>query len=65
MQNINRFLVLGLIAAAAVFVTGLAAGPMNLLQQADAAQCKQNLVAVCGVCVQANVIAKAINNCDT
>jgi hypothetical protein len=65
MRNLNRFLVLGLLAAASVFMTGLVSTTI-LLQEADAAQCKQNLVAVCGVCVNANVIGQRLSQqCDT
>ena len=51
---------LGLIAAAAVFVTGFAS-TTNLLQQADAVQCNRDVVAVCGVCVNANVIGQQVS----
>jgi len=67
MQNINRFLVLGLITAAALFATGIASTVG--LQQANAAQtnCHQeeDVIGVCaGVCAQVNVIAKQNdNNC--
>jgi hypothetical protein len=67
MRNINRFLVLGLVAAAALLATGMA-GTVSL-QQANAAQtnCHQeeDVVGVCAsVCAQVNVIAKQNdNNC--
>jgi hypothetical protein len=67
MQKINRFLVLGLIAAGALLATGMAS--TVTLQQANAAQtnCHQeeDVIGVCaGVCAQVNVIAKQNdNNC--
>jgi Na+-transporting NADH:ubiquinone oxidoreductase subunit NqrC len=54
MQKINTFLVLALLAVASVFMAGLIS--TISLQQAEAARCDRNLVAVCGVCVNANVI---------
>jgi hypothetical protein len=59
MRNLNRLLVLGLIAAAAVFMTGLAS--TTSLQEADAVQCNRDVVAVCGVCVNANVIGQQVS----
>jgi hypothetical protein len=60
MRNINKFLVLGLIAAAALFTTGMASTVS--LQEAFAAQnndCHDNVVGVCAnVCANVNVIAK-------
>ena len=60
MKNINRFLVLGLIAAAALFTTGMASTVS--VQQAYAAQnnnCHDNVVGVCAnVCANVNVLAK-------
>jgi hypothetical protein len=57
MKNINRFLVLGLIAAAAVFLGGFAT--TATLQEAEAIKCdRQAGVVVCGVCVNAAVIAQ-------
>lgn len=60
MKNINRFLVLGLIAAAALFTTGMVSTVG--VQQAYAAQnndCHDNVVGVCAnVCANVNVIAK-------
>ncbi len=60
MNNINRFLVLGLIATAALFATGMASTVS--LQQAYADQrCHQEefVVGVCAnVCANVNVIAK-------
>ncbi len=61
MRNINRFLVLGLIAAAALLATGMASNVS--LQQANAAQanCHQDeaVIGVCAaVCAQVNVAAK-------
>jgi hypothetical protein len=54
MRNINRFLVLGLIAAAALFVTGTASTVS--LQQAYADQsCHQEVDGIGGIC--ANVCA--------
>jgi len=66
MRNINRFVVLGLIAAAALFTTGMASTVS--LQQAYADQtCHQEegVLGVCAnVCAQVNVIAKQNkNNC--
>ena len=66
MRNINRFLVLGLVAAAALLATGMA-GTVSL-QQAYADQtCHQEegVLGVCAnVCAQVNVIAKQNdNNC--
>jgi hypothetical protein len=67
MRNINRFLVLGLIATAALFATGMASTVS--LQEAYADQsCHQEeaVVGVCAnVCAQVNVIAKQNRNvCD-
>jgi predicted patatin/cPLA2 family phospholipase len=60
MKNINRFLVLGLIAAAALFTTGMVSTVG--VQQAYAAQnndCHDNVVGVCAnVCANVNVLAK-------
>jgi hypothetical protein len=60
MRNINKFLVLGLIAAAALFTTGIASTAS--LQEAYAAQnndCHDNVVGVCAnVCANVNVLAK-------
>ena len=60
MKNINRFLVLGLIAAAALFTTGMVSTVG--IQQAYAAQnndCHDNVVGVCAnVCANVNVLAK-------
>ena len=62
MRNINKFLALGLIAAAALFATGMAS-TINL-QEAYAAQnnnCHDNVVGVCAnVCANVNVIAKQV-----
>jgi hypothetical protein len=59
MYNLNRLLVLGLIATAAVFVGGL----VNTLslQEAEAVSCDRSVVAVCGVCVNANVIGQEVS----
>jgi hypothetical protein len=60
MKNINRFLVLGPIAAAALFTTGMVSTVG--VQQAYAAQnndCHDNVVGVCAnVCANVNVLAK-------
>jgi hypothetical protein len=60
MKNINRFLVLGLIAAAALFTTGMVSTVG--IQQAYAQQnnnCHDNVVGVCAnVCANVNVLAK-------
>jgi predicted patatin/cPLA2 family phospholipase len=60
MKNINRFLVLVLIAAAALFTTGMVSTVG--VQQAYAAQnndCHDNVVGVCAnVCANVNVLAK-------
>jgi len=63
MYNLNRLLVLGLIATAAVFVGGLVT--TLGLQEAEAVRCDRNVVAVCGVCVNANVIGQRVSQqCD-
>jgi hypothetical protein len=63
MRNLNRFLVLGLLAVAAVFTTGLVS--TISLQQADAVACNRDVIAVCGVCVNANVIGQQVSQrCD-
>gem|GEM_PF-3678422 len=59
MQNLNRLLVLGLIATAAVFMTGFVT--TWTFQQADAVRCDRNVIAVCGVCVNANVIGQDVS----
>jgi hypothetical protein len=59
MRNLNRFLVLGLLAAAAVFMTGLVS--TTSLQQAYAVSCDRSVIAVCGVCVNANVIGQQVS----
>jgi hypothetical protein len=60
MRNLNKFLVLGVIAAAALFTTGMASTVS--VQQAYAAQnndCHDNVIGVCAnVCANVNVIAK-------
>ena len=60
MKNINRFLVLGLVAATALFATGMVSTVG--VQQAYAAQnndCHDNVVGVCAnVCANVNVLAK-------
>ena len=43
------------------FFTTSAIGGMGLIQQANAAQCNRDVVAVCGVCVNANVIGRMIS----
>ena len=64
MRNLNKFLVLGLIAAAAVFTTGM----LNTasVQQAYAVQenrCHDNVVGVCAnVCAQVVVIGERNKN---
>jgi hypothetical protein len=59
-RNVNKFLVLGLIAAAALFTTGMVSTVG--VQQAYAAQnndCHDNVVGVCAnVCANVNVLAK-------
>jgi hypothetical protein len=60
MRNLNRFLVLGLLAAAAVFMAGLVTTTTSL-QQADAVSCDRSVIAVCGVCVNAAVIAQDVS----
>jgi hypothetical protein len=63
MYSLNRLLVLGLIATAAVFVSGLVT--TISLQEAEAVRCDRNVVAVCGVCVNAAVIAQEFSQrCD-
>ena len=59
MQNLNRFLLLGLLAVAAVFMTGLVS--TISLQQAEAVSCDRSVIAVCGVCVNANVIGQEVS----
>jgi hypothetical protein len=60
MRNVNKFLVLGLIAAAALFTTGMVSTVG--VQQAYATQdndCHDNVVGVCAnVCANVNVLAK-------
>ena len=59
MKNINRFLVLGLIAAAALFMTGMVS--TTSIQQAYAANChnEENLIGVCAfVCANVDVIGQ-------
>jgi hypothetical protein len=64
MKNINRFLVLGLVAATALFATGM----VNTVgvQQAYAAQnnnCHDNTIGVCAnVCAQVTVIGDRNRN---
>ena len=62
MYSLNRLLVLGLIATAAVFMTGIATTVS--LQEAYASQnnnCHRNVVGVCAnVCAGVNVIAKDV-----
>jgi hypothetical protein len=64
MQNINRFLILGLLVAAALFATGM----LNTasFQQAYAVQdnrCHDNVVGVCAnVCAQVVVIGEHNKN---
>jgi hypothetical protein len=59
MRNLNKFLVLGLLVAAALFTTGM----VNTisLQQADAVSCDRSVVAVCDVWVNANVIGQDVS----
>ena len=59
MRNLNRFLILGLLAAAAVFMTGLVS--TISLQQAEAVRCDRSVINVCGVCVNANVIGQDVS----
>ena len=59
MQNLNKLLVLGLIATAAVFVGGLVT--TLSLQEAEAVRCDRSVIAVCGVCVNANVIGQQVS----
>jgi hypothetical protein len=60
MYNLNRLLVLGLIATAAVFVGGLVT--TMSLQEAEAVRCDRSAgVIVCGVCVNAAVIATDVS----
>jgi hypothetical protein len=64
MRNLNKFLVLGLVAAAAIFTTGMVSTVG--VQQAYAAQnndCHDQVVGVCAnVCATVNVIAKDTGN---
>jgi hypothetical protein len=66
MRNVNKFLVLGLVAAAALFMTGMVSTAS--FQQAYAASnnCHDNVVGVCAnVCANVNVIAKQVGTqCD-
>jgi len=56
--------VLGALAVAAVGMTTFVNTWM--FQEAEAASCNRNLVAVCGVCVQANVIGQDVSQkCET
>ena len=58
----NKLLLVGIMAVVSmlVFATAGIGGP-SLIQQADAAKCNRNLVAVCGVCVNANVIGQEVS----
>ena len=64
MKNINRFLVLGLVAATALFATGMVSTVG--VQQAYAAQsnnCHDNTIGVCAnVCLQVQAIAEHNRN---
>lgn len=56
MRNLTTFLVLGALAIAAVGMTTFVNTWM--FQEADAVKCNRDVVAVCGVCVNANVIGQ-------
>ena len=63
-RNLTTFLVLGALAVAAVGMTTFVNTWM--FQEAEAASCNRNLVAVCGDCVQANVIGQDVSQkCET
>ena len=58
----NKLFLFGIMAVATMLVfTTSAIGGMGLIQQANAAQCNRDVVAVCGVCVNANVIGRMIS----
>jgi hypothetical protein len=61
MRNINRFLVLGLVAAAAIFTTGMVStvGVQQAYALNQNNDCHDNVVGVCAnVCAGVNVLAK-------
>jgi formate-dependent nitrite reductase membrane component NrfD len=64
MQNVSRqsltiFLVLGVVAVAGVAMTTFVNTWM--FQEADAVKCNRDVIAVCGVCVNANVIGQDVS----
>ena len=59
MRNLATFLVLGALAVAAVGMTAFVNTWM--FQEADAVSCDRSVVAVCGVCVNANVIGQDVS----
>jgi hypothetical protein len=56
----NKFLLFGMLAVASMLVFATTEMGLGLIQQADAVRCNRNLVAVCGVCVNAAVIAQQV-----
>ena len=59
MKNLTTFLLLAALAVVAVGMTSFVNTWM--FQEANAARCDRNLVAVCGVCVNANVIGQQVS----
>jgi hypothetical protein len=59
MQNLPIFLVLAALAVAAVGMTTFVNTWM--FQTAEAVSCDRSVVAVCGVCVNANVIGQQVS----
>ena len=58
----NKLVLFGIMAVVTmlVFTTSAIVG-LGLIQQADAVRCNRNVIAVCGVCVNAAVIAQQIS----
>lgn len=50
-----------MLAVASMLVFATTEIGLGLVQQADAARCNRDLVAVCGVCVNANVIGQMVS----
>lgn len=57
----NKIVLFGIAAVASMLVFATAEIGLGLIQQADAVKCNRNVVAVCGVCVNANVIGQEVS----
>jgi hypothetical protein len=57
----NKLFLFGIMAVASMLVFATSEIGLGLIQQADAVRCDRSVVAVCGVCVNANVIGQQVS----